>query len=164
MGAQPFPCTGAKADPTKVRIADLSESNVDPLARAVRHRLSRQLGIRGGIPVLLSTEKPRCRLVPIEEVGENPLDYQVGRLAVAAGPRKQLDTLEADTLGGPSCDGVLREAALPTVAQEGVGEDPLDYQVGRATFASMPQNCKSVLPITSYTLDSRPLSEAGELS
>ncbi|CAL5228157.1 g11237 [Coccomyxa viridis] len=68
---------GAKADPTKVRIADLSESNVDPLARAVRHRLGRQLGIRGGIPVLLSTEKPRCRLVDIEEVGENPLDYQI---------------------------------------------------------------------------------------
>lgn len=69
---------GAKADPTKVRIADISESNVDPLARAVRHRLRRQLGIVGGIPVLLSTEKPRCRLVPIDEVGENPLDYQVG--------------------------------------------------------------------------------------
>ena len=69
--------TGAKADPTKVRIADISESNVDPLARAVRHRLRRQLGIEGGIPVLLSTEKPRCRLVPIDEVGENPLDYQV---------------------------------------------------------------------------------------
>ena len=70
-------CAGAKADPTQVRIADISESNVDPLARAVRHRLRRQLGVEAGIPVLLSTEKPRCRLVPIAEVGENPLDYQV---------------------------------------------------------------------------------------
>jgi len=77
MSAHPSMCPGAKADPTKVRIADISESNVDPLARAVRHRLSRQLGIKDGIPVLLSTEKPRCRLVPIDEVGENPLDYQV---------------------------------------------------------------------------------------
>jgi len=77
MSAHPSMCAGAKADPTKVRIADISESNVDPLARAVRHRLSRQLGIKDGIPVLLSTEKPRCRLVPIDEVGENPLDYQV---------------------------------------------------------------------------------------
>lgn len=68
-----------------MRIADLSESNVDPLARAVRHRLSRQLGIRGGIPVLLSTEKPRCRLVAIDEVGENPLDYQVRTLAGIGG-------------------------------------------------------------------------------
>ena len=64
-----------------MRIADLSESNVDPLARAVRHRLGRQLGVRGGIPVLLSTEKPRCRLVAIDEFGENPLDYQVGTFA-----------------------------------------------------------------------------------
>ena len=62
-----------------MRIADISESNVDPLARAVRHRLRRQLGVEAGIPVLLSTEKPRCRLVPIAEVGENPLDYQVIR-------------------------------------------------------------------------------------
>ena len=60
-----------------MRIVDISESNVDPLARAVRHRLRRQLGLEAGIPVLLSTEKPRCRLVPIAEVGENPLDYQV---------------------------------------------------------------------------------------
>jgi tRNA A37 threonylcarbamoyladenosine dehydratase len=50
---------------------------VDPLARAVRHRLRRDHGINDGLPVLLSTEKPRCRLVPIDEVGDNPLDYQV---------------------------------------------------------------------------------------
>lgn len=29
---------GAKADPTRLRIADVSESSVDPLARAVRHK------------------------------------------------------------------------------------------------------------------------------
>lgn len=29
---------GAKADPTRLRIIDLSESSVDPLARAVRHK------------------------------------------------------------------------------------------------------------------------------
>ena len=29
---------GAKSDPTRLRIVDLSESSVDPLARAVRHR------------------------------------------------------------------------------------------------------------------------------
>ena len=78
-----------------MRIADLSESNVDPLARAVRHRLSRQLGIREGIPVLLSTEKPRCHLVPIEEVGENPLDYQVCGLAFVAGSSQQLTHFRA---------------------------------------------------------------------
>ena len=29
---------GAKADPTRLRFADIKESSVDPLARAVRHR------------------------------------------------------------------------------------------------------------------------------
>ncbi|CAL8471181.1 g10723 [Coccomyxa elongata] len=68
---------GAKADPTRIRIADVSESNVDPLARAVRQRLRRDHGIDAGVPVVLSTEKPRCALVPISKVGENPLDYQI---------------------------------------------------------------------------------------
>lgn len=54
---------GAKCDPTRVRIVDVAESVVDPLARAVRHRLKRDHGIDGGIPVLLSTEKQRCELV-----------------------------------------------------------------------------------------------------
>lgn len=58
---------GAKADPTRLRLVDLSESTVDPLARAVRHRLRREHGIASGVPVLLSTEKPRCKLVPAGE-------------------------------------------------------------------------------------------------
>jgi tRNA A37 threonylcarbamoyladenosine dehydratase len=29
---------GAKADPTRLRIIDISESSIDPLARAVRHK------------------------------------------------------------------------------------------------------------------------------
>ena len=123
---------GAKADPTRLRIVDISESSIDPLARAVRHkcvrrklfvrpphrrsacpaallaaaagapccsprvaasdtqlphtswphaitRLGRKRGVRGGIPVLMSTEKPRCELVATEQMqAGNPLDFQVG--------------------------------------------------------------------------------------
>ena len=54
---------GAKCDPTRVRIVDIAESVVDPLARAVRHRLKRDHNIESGVPVLLSTEKQRCKLV-----------------------------------------------------------------------------------------------------
>lgn len=69
---------GAKADPTRLRIVDISESSIDPLARAVRHKLRRECGIPGGIPVLLSTEKPRCQLVSMVDMAEgNPLDYQI---------------------------------------------------------------------------------------
>jgi tRNA A37 threonylcarbamoyladenosine dehydratase len=69
---------GAKADPTRVRFVDISESSIDPLARAVRHKLGRAYGIRGGVPVLMSTEKQRCELVATEEMeAGNPLDFQI---------------------------------------------------------------------------------------
>lgn len=69
---------GAKADPTRLRIVDISESSVDPLARAVRQKLRREHQVPGGIPVLLSTEKPRCQLVSMVDLdGANPLDYQI---------------------------------------------------------------------------------------
>ena len=60
-----------------MRIADLGESSADRLARAVRARLRRDHGIEAGIPVVLSTERPRCALVPAGGPGANPLDYQV---------------------------------------------------------------------------------------
>ncbi|KAF9091228.1 hypothetical protein BGX23_005366 [Mortierella sp. AD031] len=48
---------GAKADPSRVQISDISETFEDPLARAVRRRL-KQLGIDSGIDVVFSSEKP----------------------------------------------------------------------------------------------------------
>lgn len=63
-------------DPTRLRIADISESVVDPLARAMRQRLKRDYDITSGITVVFSTEKPCCHLVPVEE-GQDPLDFQV---------------------------------------------------------------------------------------
>ena len=48
-------------------------------------RLKNHEGVTGGVPVLLSTEKPRCKLVSmVDMTANNPLDYQVGgRLACA---------------------------------------------------------------------------------
>ena len=54
---------GAKCDPTRIRVVDIAESIADPLARAVRHRLTRDHGIESGINVIISTEKQRCELV-----------------------------------------------------------------------------------------------------
>ncbi|MEW5301438.1 MAG: hypothetical protein WDW36_004298 [Sanguina aurantia] len=72
---------GAKADPTRLRFVDVSESVVDPLARALRSRLRREHNIVGGIPVLLSTETQRCKLVDLTGTDrEEPtqlLDYQI---------------------------------------------------------------------------------------
>ncbi|KAF8946446.1 hypothetical protein BGZ47_000516 [Haplosporangium gracile] len=48
---------GAKADPSRVQISDISETFEDPLARAVRRRL-KKLGVDTGIDVVFSSEKP----------------------------------------------------------------------------------------------------------
>ncbi|KAI8884906.1 hypothetical protein K501DRAFT_332338 [Backusella circina FSU 941] len=58
---------GAKADPSRIQIADISETFEDPLARSVRKRL-KKFNILKGIPVAYSTEKPHhVKLLPLEE-------------------------------------------------------------------------------------------------
>ncbi|KAJ8540130.1 hypothetical protein K7X08_026519 [Anisodus acutangulus] len=71
---------GARADPTRIRVADLRESTNDPLSRSVRHRLRKDYGIDGGIPVVFSLEKPKAKLLPFKGPSgeeENPSDYQM---------------------------------------------------------------------------------------
>jgi len=53
-----------KMDPTKFQVADISKTTVDPLARVIRQKLRKE-GIKKGIKVVFSTEKPGK---PLEEV------------------------------------------------------------------------------------------------
>ncbi|CAK5268980.1 unnamed protein product [Mycena citricolor] len=58
---------GAKCDPTRVHISDISFTVYDPLARAVRQRL-RRLGVSSGIPVVYSSEVPGdVKLLPLPD-------------------------------------------------------------------------------------------------
>jgi len=58
---------GAKCDPTRVQIGDISNTQEDPLARSVRRRL-RLKGVMDGIPVVYSTEVPGdVKLLPLPE-------------------------------------------------------------------------------------------------
>lgn len=58
---------GAKCDPTRVQISDISYTIYDPLARSVRRRLRMQ-GVVSGIPVVYSTEPPSdVKLLPLPE-------------------------------------------------------------------------------------------------
>jgi len=52
-------CMGAanKMDPTRLKIADISETHTDPLAKVMRIRL-RKAGIAKGLPVVFSDESP----------------------------------------------------------------------------------------------------------
>lgn len=49
---------GNRLDPTRFRVADVSETHTDPLARAVRREL-RKAGVERGVRVVFSTELPR---------------------------------------------------------------------------------------------------------
>eukprot|EP00897_Mesotaenium_endlicherianum_P004166 jgi/Mesen1/3778/ME000205S03031 len=67
---------GARADPTRIRIADISESSTDPLSRA------------GGVPVVFSSERPKSKLLPFEPPqhgGDSGLHHQ-SSLGAAATP------------------------------------------------------------------------------
>lgn len=55
---------GGRTDPSKVRVGDLMDSDVCPLAREVRRRLRRR-GIGRGILAVWSDEKPRPPLPPV---------------------------------------------------------------------------------------------------
>lgn len=53
---------GAKVDPSRIRIADISKTTDCALARAVRKRL-RGMGISSGLPVVFSTEPANPRAI-----------------------------------------------------------------------------------------------------
>ncbi|KAJ3113347.1 hypothetical protein HDU96_003520 [Phlyctochytrium bullatum] len=58
---------GAKADPSHIQIADISDTFEDPLARATRKGLKLK-GVDGGVPVVYSSEKPgSVKLLPLDE-------------------------------------------------------------------------------------------------
>jgi len=60
---------GCKSDPTRVFVDDISASVEDPLSRVTRRKL-RAAGIREGVPVVFSTEKPgpgKAQLLPLPE-------------------------------------------------------------------------------------------------
>jgi len=49
---------GGKVDPSKVDLADISKTDMDPFAKFIRKRLRRQFGILSGVACVFSTEKP----------------------------------------------------------------------------------------------------------
>ncbi|MEK3901483.1 MULTISPECIES: tRNA threonylcarbamoyladenosine dehydratase [unclassified Paenibacillus] len=55
-----------KMDPTRFQVADISKTSMDPIARVIRTRLRKE-GIKKGVKVVFSTEKP---VKPREDVTE----------------------------------------------------------------------------------------------
>jgi len=73
---------GCKSDPTRVYIADISASTDDPLSKSTRRRL-RLKGVKDGIPVVYSSERPgpgKAELLPLPD--EEFEKGNVGELSV----------------------------------------------------------------------------------
>jgi len=73
---------GCKSDPSRICLGDISNSVADPLSRSTRRRL-RIHGVKEGIPVVYSTEKPgpgKAELLPLTE--EEFAKGEVGDLGV----------------------------------------------------------------------------------
>ncbi|MDB5054592.1 MAG: tRNA threonylcarbamoyladenosine dehydratase [Bacilli bacterium] len=77
-------CMGAanKMDPTQFKIADISKTSMDPMARVIRQKL-RQAGIKKGVKVVFSTEKPG---VPREEVTQQIVSENAPNIRKAQQP------------------------------------------------------------------------------
>ncbi|KAF9572929.1 hypothetical protein EC968_009235 [Mortierella alpina] len=61
---------GAKADPSRVQISDISDTFEDPHARALRRRM-KKLGVDTGIDVVFSTEKPYQAKPSIDNISQH---------------------------------------------------------------------------------------------
>ncbi|KAE8863613.1 hypothetical protein PTNB73_06820 [Pyrenophora teres f. teres] len=75
---------GCKSDPTKIFIGDISASTDDPLSKSTRRKL-RLKGVKDGIPVVYSAERPgpgKAELQPLPE--EEFAKGNVGELGVLA--------------------------------------------------------------------------------
>lgn len=63
---------GNKFNPAAFRVADISQTSVDPLARVIRREL-RKAGIQKGVRVVFSTEQPVETISKINKVGPSQL-------------------------------------------------------------------------------------------
>eukprot|EP00300_Choanocystis_sp_HF-7_P001784 c11430_g1_i1.p1 GENE.c11430_g1_i1~~c11430_g1_i1.p1 ORF type:complete len:287 (-),score=50.10 c11430_g1_i1:52-912(-) len=67
---------GARVDPTRLRIGDISETQEDALARSVRAKL-RNYKITEGVPCVFSTERCTVGLLPKGDHIDNAEDFQI---------------------------------------------------------------------------------------
>ena len=124
---------GCKSDPTRIFVGDISSSIEDPLSRVTRARLKLR-GVREGISVVYSTEKPgpgKASLLPLPE--EEFQKGKVGELSVLPDFRARilpvLGTMPA-VFGYVVANFVIMEITnYPHEISSGKGRDKLYDQV-----------------------------------
>ncbi|ETN41885.1 uncharacterized protein HMPREF1541_03824 [Cyphellophora europaea CBS 101466] len=114
---------GIKSDPTMVLVGDISTSFEDPLSQATRRRL-RVMGVKEGIPVVFSTEKPGEGKAQLQPIADKEVEKgDVGALGVLPDFRVRI----LPVLG--TMPAVFGYAAANHVICSLAGY-PMDYRVG----------------------------------
>ena len=122
------------ADPTRLHMAGLSDSVRDPLARAVRHRLRRLYGRAVEVPVLFSSETPRCGLV------DGPADVDPSELQLIPGFRVRTIPVLGTT---PATFGCAAAAwALCSLAGQPIYGAPPLHLAPEAVAAQLDRLCE----------------------
>ncbi|KAJ3324445.1 hypothetical protein HDV06_006856 [Boothiomyces sp. JEL0866] len=105
---------GAKADPSRIQVADISETFEDPLARSTRGILKMK-NCHAKFPVVYSTEKPgSVKLMPLEESKVEEADQYSTLPSFRSRILPVLGTIPA-LFGNAMCSHVLTELAeFPT--------------------------------------------------
>jgi tRNA threonylcarbamoyladenosine dehydratase len=129
---------GCKGDPTRVMVGDIATSFEDPLSLSTRRRL-RILGVKDGIPVVFSSEKPGPGKAELQPIADDEVEKgNVGSLGVLPDFRVRI----LPVLGTmPAIFGY-------TIANHvvcNIAEYPLEYRVGERGRDKMYEGMLSAL-------------------
>jgi tRNA A37 threonylcarbamoyladenosine dehydratase len=120
---------GAKSDPSRIQIADISETFEDSLARSTRQTL-RKNGCNDKVPVVYSTEKPSSLgLVPLDDEKVEEADQYSALPTFRSRILPVLGTIPA-LFGNAMASHVLTELA-------GFKTEPLSYKANRKIFETL---------------------------
>ncbi|MDQ0244567.1 tRNA A37 threonylcarbamoyladenosine dehydratase [Bacillus fengqiuensis] len=106
-----------KMDPTRFRIADISKTHTDPIAKVVRTRLRKE-GIRKGIPVVFSDESPIVIREDVRKVVGND-QAEIRKAKMPPSSNAFVPSVAGLIMGGYVITELLKDIPIHRVGQDG---------------------------------------------
>lgn len=106
-----------KMDPTRFRIADISKTHTDPIAKVVRTRLRKE-GIRKGIPVVFSDESPIIIREDVRKVVGND-QAEIRKAKMPPSSNAFVPSVAGLIMGGYVITELLKDIPIHRVGQDG---------------------------------------------
>ncbi|WP_078413874.1 tRNA threonylcarbamoyladenosine dehydratase [Priestia abyssalis] len=106
-----------KMDPTRFRVADISKTHTDPIAKVVRTRLRKE-GIRKGIPVVFSDESPIIIREEVRKVVGND-QAEIRKAKMPPSSNAFVPSVAGLIMGGYVITELLKDIPIHRVGQDG---------------------------------------------